>query len=227
MKFLKKINAACPLITLHIDDLNFILYSFSSSKLRCSFTLTSSSNNDFLYGQQQHALTASCFCLNVTNKLVNDMKDLGYYCIRPQQQQQKQINKQKPSIEFWMYSVLNHLKMQDTYFVTKRPFSSCPNLVLETRAIVISFILWNFWSYFGLLFTVSVWKIRKYPELSIYTTVFNTDMKKHDHVLWHVHVSPHVRQSKSILDYEFRAVDSGFQVLDSGFSRTWIQDSNC
>ena len=151
--------------------------------LRCSFTLTSSSNNDLLYGQQQHALTASCFWLNVTNRLVNDMKDLGYYCIRPQQQQQH-INKQKPSIEFWMYRVLTHLKMQDTYFVTKRPFSSSPNLVIETRAIVNSFIVWNFWSCFGLLFTVSVWKIRKYPELSItYTTVFKTDMaKKHDHV---------------------------------------------
>ena len=151
--------------------------------LRCS-SLTSSTKNDLLYGQQQHALTAACFCLNVTNKLVNDMKDLGYYCIRPQQQQQQHINKQKPSIEFWMYRVLTHLKMQDTYFVTKRPFSSSPNLVLETRAIVISFIVWNFWSCFGLLFTVSVWKIRKYPELSItYTTVFKTDTaKKHDHV---------------------------------------------
>ena len=139
--------------------------------LRCSFTLTSSSNNDLLYGQQQHALTATCFCLNVTNKLVNDMKDLGYYCIRPQQQQQQkqqQINKQKPSIEFWMYRVLAHLKMQDTYFVTKRPFSSCPNLVLETRAIVISFIVGNFWSCFGLLFTVSVWKIPKWWSSALY-----------------------------------------------------------
>lgn len=46
-------------------------------------------------------------------------------------------------------------------------------------------------------------------------------------IMSHVHVSPHVRQSKSILDYEFHAVDSGFQVLDSGFSGTWIPHSNC
>ena len=53
--------------------------------LRCSFTLTSSTNNNLLYGQQQHALTASCFCLNVTNKLVNDMKDLciSQFQVRP------------------------------------------------------------------------------------------------------------------------------------------------
>ena len=53
--------------------------------LRCSFTLTSSTNNNLLYGQQQHALTASCFCLNVTNKLVNDMKDLSIsqFQVRP------------------------------------------------------------------------------------------------------------------------------------------------
>ena len=53
--------------------------------LRCSFTLTSSTNNNLLYCQQQHALTASCFCLNVTNKLVNDMKDLciSQFQVRP------------------------------------------------------------------------------------------------------------------------------------------------
>ena len=53
--------------------------------LSCSFTLTSSTNNNLLYGQQQHALTASCFCLNVTNKLVNNMKDLciSQFQVRP------------------------------------------------------------------------------------------------------------------------------------------------
>ena len=57
----------------------------------------------------------------------------------------------------------------------------------------------------------------KYPELSItYTTVFKTDMaKKHDHV-----ACARIAPCKT-------AVDSGFQVLDSGFSVIWILDSNC
>ena len=40
--------------------------------------------------------------------------------------------------------------------------------------------------------------------------------------------SRHVKESKTVLDSEFHAVDSVFQVLDSGFflSGTWIPDSN-
>lgn len=49
-----------------------------------------------------------------------------------------------------------------------------------------------------------------------YTTVFKTDMaKKHDHV-----ACARIAPCKT-------AVDSGFQVLDSGFSGIWILDSNC
>ena len=55
------------------------------------------------------------------------------------------------------------------------------------------------------------------PVLSItYTTVFKTDMaKKHDHV-----ACARIAPCKT-------AVDSGFQVLDSGFTEIWILDSNC
>ena len=40
--------------------------------------------------------------------------------------------------------------------------------------------------------------------------------------------SPHIRESKTMLDPGFHAVDSGFQVLDSRFlgRGTWIQESN-
>ena len=40
-------------------------------------------------------------------------------------------------------------------------------------------------------------------------------------------VSPHIRESKTVLDSGFHAVDSRFQQLDSGFfvSGTWIPDS--
>ena len=40
--------------------------------------------------------------------------------------------------------------------------------------------------------------------------------------------SPHIRESKTVLDPEFHAVDSGFQVLDYGFlgRGTWIQESS-
>ena len=40
--------------------------------------------------------------------------------------------------------------------------------------------------------------------------------------------SPHVRESKTVCDSGFHAVDSRFQVLDSRFfiSGTWILDSN-
>ena len=42
-----------------------------------------------------------------------------------------------------------------------------------------------------------------------------------------IHKSPHVRESKTVLDSGFHAIDSGFQVLDPGFfvSGTWIPDS--
>ena len=38
------------------------------------------------------------------------------------------------------------------------------------------------------------------------------------------HVSPDIRESKTVLDSRFHAVDSGFQELDSRFliSRNWI-----
>ena len=43
-------------------------------------------------------------------------------------------------------------------------------------------------------------------------------------------ISPHLRESKTVLDCGFHRVDSGFQVLKSGtpvfVSRTWILDSN-
>ena len=42
---------------------------------------------------------------------------------------------------------------------------------------------------------------------------------------------PHVRESKTVLDSRFHAVDSGFQVLETGLfiSGTWIQSHslNC
>ena len=40
--------------------------------------------------------------------------------------------------------------------------------------------------------------------------------------------SPHIRKSKTVLHPGLHAVDSGFQVLDSGFlgRGTWIQESN-
>ena len=61
----------------------------------------------------------------------------------------------------------------------------------------------------------------------LHTPQFLKQTWRRSMIMWHVHVSPHVRLSKSILDYEFHAVDSGFQVLDSGFSGIWILDSNC
>ena len=41
-------------------------------------------------------------------------------------------------------------------------------------------------------------------------------------------VLPQIRESKTVLDSGFHAVDSRFQQLDSGFfvSGTWISDSN-
>ena len=40
--------------------------------------------------------------------------------------------------------------------------------------------------------------------------------------LYQVYVSPHVRESKTVLDCGFHIVDSGFQVLDSSLFGTWI-----
>ena len=34
-----------------------------------------------------------------------------------------------------------------------------------------------------------------------------------------VYLSPHVRESRTLLDSGFQAVDSGFRVLDSGFQK--------
>ena len=41
-----------------------------------------------------------------------------------------------------------------------------------------------------------------------------------DYLLDKNHVSPHVREFRTVLDSGFHAVDSGFRVLDSGFQHS-------
>ena len=46
-------------------------------------------------------------------------------------------------------------------------------------------------------------------------------------LILHTYNSPHVKESRTVLDSGFHAVDSGFRVLDSGFRipAQWIPDS--
>ena len=57
---------------------------------------------------------------------------------------------------------------------------------------------------------------RHLPNKMMLSGDFITSEGKIDPVLW-AHNSPHVRETKTVLDSGFHALDSGFHALDSGF----------